>query len=62
MGERETPPFLIDLARRATKSVPGSSAMWSAYLRLLETYEGEAIKDLETVPGMCKLSRILTVC
>ena len=45
------PPNLINLARRATKSVPGSGSMWSAYLRLLETHEGEEIKGLETVPG-----------
>ena len=49
MGEREMPPFLIDLTRRVTKSVPGSGGMWSAYLRLLEPYEGEVIKDLEAV-------------
>ena len=33
------------------KSVPGSGTMWSAYLRLLETHNGEVIKDRETVPG-----------
>ena len=41
---KETPPSLINLVRRATN-------MWSAYLRLLKTHEGEEIKDLETVPG-----------
>ena len=44
-------PNLINLVRRATKSVPGSGNMWSAYLRLLETHKGEEIKDFETVPG-----------
>ena len=45
------PPNLIKLVRRATRSVPGSGSMWSLYLRLLETYEGGEIKDLEAVPG-----------
>ena len=31
--------------------MPGCGSMWSLYLRLLETHEGEEIKDLETVPG-----------
>jgi hypothetical protein len=31
--------------------VPGSGAVWSAYLSLLDRYEGEEVKDLETVPG-----------
>jgi len=48
---KETPPELINLVRRATKSVPGSGTMWSAYPRLLETHNGEVIKDRETVPG-----------
>jgi hypothetical protein len=51
MGQRGTPPNLINLVRRATKSVPGSGNMWSEYIRLLETYKGEDIKDLETVAG-----------
>ena len=51
LGEKETPTNLINLVRRGTKGVPGGGKMWSAYLRLLETYEGEESKDLETMPG-----------
>jgi hypothetical protein len=49
--KKETPPNLINLARRATKSVPDSGVVWSAYLRLLETNERAEIQDLETVSG-----------
>ena len=49
--EKETLPNLINLVRRATKSMPGSGTLWSAYLRLLETHKGEEIKGVEIVPG-----------
>jgi len=42
---------MINLVRRATKSVPGSGDIRPAYLRLLAPHDGEEIEGLETVPG-----------
>ena len=47
LDKQETPPNLINLLRRPTKSVPGSSTLWFAYILLLEMHGGEYIKDLE---------------